>query len=267
MLSAEMLSAETLPAKTLPADAQSAGLCSADVRATALRDLRSNLRQVQHGWRQQTAEKAIVSTGIAALDDLLPERGLTRGSLSEWIAAEEGCGAIELALRSAARAQSNGPLIVVDGSRADVRGQLYAPAMAAIGVCLDATVLVRPESQADELWAIEQSLRCRGVGAVLCRIDRLKTQQFRRLQLAAEAGTAIGLLLRSNVARRQSSWADLRLLISPRPSPPDSFCRRVEVRCLYAKGRLADQTVELEICDETGAVCVAAGLLDSAAAR
>ena len=259
--------AETLSAETLPTNVRPTGFCPADFRATALRDLRSNLQQVQRGWRQQIEEKSIVSTGVAALDGLLPERGLTRGSLSEWIAAEDGCGAIELALRVAARAQSHGPLIVVDGSRAEARGQLYAPAMAAIGVCLGATILVRPESQSDELWAIEQSLRCRGVGAVLCRIDRLKTQQFRRLQLAAEAGTAIGLLLRSNAARRQSSWADLRLLISPRPSPPDSFCRRVEVRCLYAKGRLADQTVELDICDETGAVCLAAGLPDSATAR
>lgn len=253
--------------QTSSAETLSTNVRPADLRATALRDLRSNLRQVQRGWREQTSEKVTVSTGVAALDELLPERGLTRGSLSEWIAAEDGCGAIELALRVAARAQSHGPLIIADGARADGRGQLYAPAMAATGVCLNATILVRPESQADELWAIEQSLRCRGVGAVLCRIDRLKTQQFRRLQLAAEAGTAIGLLLRSKAARRQSSWADLRLLISPRSSPPESFCRRVEVRCLYAKGRLADQTVELDICDETGAVCLAAGLPDSATAR
>jgi protein ImuA len=243
---------QTSSAETLPED----------FRATALRDLRSNLRQVQRGWRQLAEEKTTVSTGVAALDGLLPEHGLTRGSLSEWIAAEDGSGAIELALRVAARAQSHGPVIVVDRQQ-----QLYAPAMAATGVRLGATILVRPESQADELWAIEQALRCSGVGAVLCRVDQLKTQQFRRLQLAAEAGTAIGLLLRSNAACRQSSWADLRLLISPRPSPPDLFCRRVEVRCLYAKGRLADQTVELEICNETGAVRLAAGLPDSATAR
>ena len=112
--SGEMLSTETLPTNVRPAD----------LRATALRDLRSKLRQVQRGRREQAPEKTAVSTGVAALDELLPERGLTRGSLSEWIAAEDGCGAIELALRAAARAQSHGPLIIADGARLDGDGQL-----------------------------------------------------------------------------------------------------------------------------------------------
>lgn len=154
----------------------------ADFRVTALQDLRPTLQRMQHGQRQ-SQEKATVSTGITALDDILPDRGFVRGSLCELIAAEAGSGAVELAMRVAARTQRQGPLIIADRSQ-----QLYAPAIAAAGVRLEATILIQAKSQADELWAVEQSLRCPGVGAVLCRIDRLKTQQFRRLQLAAESG-------------------------------------------------------------------------------
>ncbi len=229
-----------------------------DHRATSIQELRSNLRRLQRNLRQESRGTEVVSTGIPALDDLLPDPGLRRGTLTEWIAAEPGSGAARLAMRVAGRAQQEGPLIIVDRLQ-----QFYAPAFPAVGVSLEETILVRPESRIDELWAIEQSLRCVGVGAVLCRIDRLKIQDFRRLQLAAESGTAVGLLVRPSAARRQSGWADVRFLVSPRPSPPGLFRRRLEVRCLYAKGGLADQTVILEVCDETGAVCLAAGLSDS----
>ena len=229
-------------------------------RSALIADLRAGLCRFQRDLRQWEADSAVISTGVPALDAILPSRGLLRGTLSEWIAAEPGSGAAWLAMRMAGRAQQKGPLIIIDGQK-----QFYPPAFVSAGVCLDSTILVRPESRNDQLWAIEQSLRCPGIGAVLCRIDHLRTQEFRRLQLASESGTAIGLLIRPSVARRQSGWADVRLLVTPRPSLSHSFHRCVSVRCIYAKGGLTDQTVNLDVCDETGTVRVAAGVSDSAA--
>lgn len=211
--------------------------------------------------REQFRTDPSVSSGISAIDHLLPERGFRRGSLSEWIAAEDGSGTLSLALHVAGQVRQQRPLILVDD-----RQQFYAPAIAATGIPLHHTIVVRPASRVEKLWCVEQSLRCPGVGAVLCRIDALRTAEFRRLQLAAEAGTAVGLLIRPFAALRQPGWADLRLLISPRPSSPNRFSRRLEVRCLYSRGSLNNQTVRLEICDETGAVRVAPGLSDSASA-
>ncbi len=227
----------------------SAGDRSADVehRSVEIEELRSNLRRMERGFRVEARQKDVVSTGVSALDDILPGQGIPRGTLSEWIAAEPGSGAASLAMRVAGQAQADGPLIVVDRNR-----HFYAPAVAAAGVLLSDTIFVRPESRTDELWAIEQSLRCPGVGAVLCQVSFLKTVDFRRLQLAAESGTAIGLLIRSADAQKQSGWADVRLLVSSHSAPQDQFCRRLEVRCVYAKGVYADRTVELELCDETG---------------
>jgi len=219
----------------------------------SVQELKSSLHRMQRGFRPGTQAgltspaKETVSTGIVALDRILPARGLLKGTLSEWIATERGSGAVSLAMRVASRVQRGRTLILVDQPR-----QFYAPAIQTLGVCLAETILVHPATQGEELWALEQSLRCPGVGAVLCQIDHITTQQFRRLQLAAESGTAIGMLIRPAVAQRQSSWADLRLQVSPRPSSPRSFRRCLNVRCVYAKGSLADQTVDLEFCDETG---------------
>jgi protein ImuA len=219
----------------------------------SVQELRSSLHRMQREFRPgpqagpRSPSKDIVSTGIAALDRILPARGLMKGTLSEWIATEPGSGAVSLAMRVASRVQRGGTLILVDQPR-----QFYAPAIQSLGVCLAETILVRPATQGDELWVLEQSLRCPGVSVVLCQLDRLTTQQFRRLQLAAGSGTAIGMLIRPAVAQRQSSWADVRLQVSPRPSSPRSFRRCLNVRCVYAKGSLADQTVDLEFCDETG---------------
>jgi hypothetical protein len=43
----------------------------------------------------------------------------------------------------------------------------------------------------------------------------LADREFRRLQLAAETGGTLGLLVRPAQARDEPSWADLRLLVEP----------------------------------------------------
>lgn len=223
-------------------------------------ELRAGLHQFRRGLREDECERCVASTGIPVLDELLPEGGLQRGALSEWIGAEVGCGVLSLAMRIAAAAQSDGPLIIVDTEKT-----LYPPAIQAAGVSLAETIFVRPASPTEALWAVEQSLRCVGIGGVLFPVDRLRTQDFRRLQLAAEGGTAVGLLVRPPGSQRQPGWADARLLVSPRPTRPNSFCRRMAVQCIYAKGSLTDRTIELEMCDETGAVRLASGLPDAEA--
>jgi protein ImuA len=215
------------------------------IRSEEVEKLRAKLRQMERGFHGEVRSRNCVSSGVSALDDLLPDQGFVKGTLCEWISAELGGGAASLAMRVASQAAIDGPLIVVDRNRS-----FYAPAMDLAGGNLRNTIFVRPESRVDELWALEQCLRCPGVAAVLCQIDFLKTQEFRRLQLAVASGTALGILIRSAVAKTRTSWADVRLLVSPRPSV--EFLRRLEVRCVYAKGHFSDRSVELTLCEETG---------------
>ena len=133
-------------------------------RSAAILNLRADLYKFQHSLRLKDQAANVVSTGVPALNDILPDRGLLRGTLSEWIAAAPGSGAASLAMRAAGQAQQDGPLIIVEH-----RKLFYAPAFQAAGVCLNKTILVRPESRGDELWAVEKVLRCPGVGAVICQ--------------------------------------------------------------------------------------------------
>jgi protein ImuA len=216
-------------------------------RSAEIEALRANLCRMTHSIQVESRRRESLSTGVSVLDDILPERGLARGTLSEWISEEPGSGVSSLAMNVAGESQADGPLIVVDRSR-----HFHVPAMALAGVNLNNTIFVRPQSRGDELWAMEQSLRCPGVGAVLCRIDFLKSLEFRRLQLAAASGTAIGVLIRTSTEKSQTGWADVRLLVSPRPSLPGQFQRRLAVRCIYAKGNFSDRSVDLTLCEKTG---------------
>ncbi len=204
----------------------------------------------------------VVSSGISPLDALLPQGGFLPGTLVEWLAGGPGTGAATLAAVAAREA--------VRGSRAlaviDRRGRFYPPAAARLGLDLRRLVLVRTETQADQFWAVDQSLRCRGVGAVLAWPRRLDARTFRRWQLAAEEGGTLGLLIRPATARSEPSWAEVRLAVEPLPTGAD-VRRRLRLHLLRCRGQALGRTLDVEIDDETHSVHPASQLADPAASR
>jgi protein ImuA len=82
---------------------------------------------------------------------------------------------------------------------------------------LEQLIVVRAGNAAANLWALDQALRCRAVAAVLAWPEKLDGRVFRRLQLAAEEGGGLGLLIRPDAARYDPSWADVRILVEPLP--------------------------------------------------
>ncbi len=223
------------------------------------------------------SEKAI-STGIEALDRLLPDAGFREGTLVEWL-AESGSGD-QLALLAAAPALgSDRVLIVIDGEKT-----FYPPAAAALGIDLRRLILVRPGKAAgslprenggkttasrtstlgtETLWALEQTLQSRGVAVTFCRLERLNARVFRRLQLAAERGGGLGFLIRAPSARNEPSWSDVRLWVEPTPAAapthaaeeisPSGRRWRVEVlRC--RRGAAGQRSILLEYNDATHTV-------------
>ena len=191
----------------------------------------------------------VVSSNCPPLDALLPHGGFLPGTLVEWLAEGAGTGAVTLAVLAARQAtHSRRPLVVVDR-----RGQFYPPAAVRIGLDPKRLILVRADTQADQFWAVDQSLRCRGVGAVLAWPRRLDVRTFRRWQLAAEEGDVLGLLIRPAVARKEPSWAEVRLLVEPLPSSPKGR-RRLRLHLLRCRGLTGVQTFDVEMDDETHSV-------------
>ena len=188
-----------------------------------------------------------VSTGSESLDRLLPQGGFSGGMLVEYLGAGIASGAQTLALLAAREACREGKsLLVVDRSR-----HFYPPAAAAWGIDLARLIVVHPDNEADELWAIDQALRCRGIGAVWAQRDKLGGRDFRRLALAAESGKALGLLIRPAKVRGQPSWAQVQLLVRPRSSTGNW---RLQVEVTRCRGGPSGGMVELEIDEWTGHV-------------
>lgn len=230
-----------------------------DFRAQLVAELAQQVRRIERSRSRQRGERArtasaetLLSTGIEPLDHCLPEGGLRRGALVEWLAEGAGSGVATLALLAAvAASKGGGAVAVIDGGR-----EFYPPAAAALGIALDRVLLVRPESPADALWALEQSLRCPGVAASLAWLDRIDGRLFRRLHLAAEAGGGIGVFIRPAGVRRQPSWAEVRLLVQPLPAT-SSAARRTRIELLHGRGGINGTAIEVEVCDETGDVHLA----------
>ena len=65
-----------------------------------LEELRRRIARLEGGRRCD--RKTSVSSGSAAIDNLLPEKGFRRGTLVEWLSEGEGTGACTLALLAAA---------------------------------------------------------------------------------------------------------------------------------------------------------------------
>lgn len=218
-----------------------------------LRDRLEAARRAQCGKAEE-----VVSSGHEPLDGLLPGHGFRRGTLVEWLTPGLGSGAGSLALAAAREAcRQGGPLVVVDRA-----GQFYPPSARAAGLDLRQLILLRPRHVHDELWALNQALRCRGVGAVLCWTGPLHQRALRRCQLAVEQAATLGLLVRPLQAAAEPCWAEVRLAVEPLPTveaaaPSTNITRRVRVELLRSRTGGSGASIELELHHETSALRMA----------
>ena len=212
--------------------------------------LRQEIARLEGGWRPRKAQSS--SSGFRRLDAILPKRGFRNGTLVEWLAEGEGSGVATLAFAAACRACRSGRGLVVVARN----GEFYPPAVAGRGIEPAQLIVVHPRGKADHDWALDQSLRSAAVAAAVAWPDAqggmLDGRTFQRLQLAAEEGGGLGLLIRPAAARPLPSWADVRLLVEPLPDrSPYGRRRRWKVLLLRCRGSSAERLVELEIDDET----------------
>jgi len=193
-----------------------ADLSQSDPRGHLIAGLR---RQLGRWEATITHDEAVVfSCSAAALDRLLPGGGLCYGMLVEWLGKSSAATLGLLSAREACR--DGGVLVVIDRQQT-----FYPPAAAAWGIDLDRLIVVHPQNARDELWAAVQALRSPAVAALWAAIDRLDSRAFRRLQLAAQAGRTLGVLVRPASARGQPSWADVRLEVESRAKSQESRAR------------------------------------------
>lgn len=174
-------------------------------------------------------------TGFPALDAVLPE-GWPRGALVEVLARFRGIGALRLLLPALARLTTQGSWV----AWVSPPYVPYTPALAAAGVELSRVLLVEAGSGREQLWALEQALRSGRVAAALGWAGRLEPRLLRRLQIAAAAGEALGVLFRPQRHAAEVSPAALRLGLAPAPQG------RLAVEVLKRRGGWALPPIEID---------------------
>ena len=242
-----------------------------------VQQLRNRIERIETGSRADDGQT--ISSGCAAVDNLLPESGYRRGTLIEWVgevrsaqnetlsnrpkrecASSGGCAADFLSLLTAANACADGGALVI----ADRHRQFNPPAAAAIGIDLGNIVVIRPPEEKsphdrrydDEFfWAIDQALGCSAVAAVWGAVDRIGERWFRRFQLSAESSGTMGLFVRPSSTIGQPGWSEVRWHVTPNPSAATAAAsQQVELTLARCRGGRSGKSIGLQINTVTGNV-------------
>jgi protein ImuA len=238
-------------------------------QASAIESLRAQIEKIE-GRNLRT--RSVLPFGIAEIDSRLPGGGLARGALHE--VAGGGNGAIDGAA-AALFAAGIGARTAGKTLWCVTRSDLFAPALAQVGLSADRVIYVEAGDDRTALACMEEGLRHGGLGAVVGEIAGLPMTASRRLQLAAEGTGTIGIALRR--WRRHSDVSDFgaptaamtRWRVSVLPSEaltvPGVGAHRWLVELIRARaGESAD--IEVEACNETGCLALPAELAHGPAA-
>ncbi|MEW5755558.1 MAG: translesion DNA synthesis-associated protein ImuA [Pseudomonadota bacterium] len=158
--------------------------------AADLEQLLQDNRVIWRGRGASQAPKRGRATGFAALDELLPEGGWPADAMVELWVPHWGVGELQLLRPAMAAASAAGGWVVWIAPPYVP----YASALQGWGLDLRRLLVVQPP-QREVAWVMEQALRQTRCAMVLAWPEGLKPVTVRRLQLAAEAGRSLGILL------------------------------------------------------------------------
>jgi protein ImuA len=211
----------------------------------------------------ESTRAACVELDVAEIDAALPWGGLPVG-LHE-IAAPAGDGAAA-AFAAILAARRKGPVLWCRSRRTGLeRGDPYGPGLTGFGLAPDRLILVETVRPVDLLWAMEEAARTRGLATVLGEGVVADLTASRRLQLAAEAGQALVLLLAEDRAEPAAASALTRWLVRSASSLPEAGgpgrpCWDIELR--RCRGGAWPRSWKVEWDDETLSLALVSPLPD-----
>jgi protein ImuA len=187
------------------------------------------------------AARASFSTGLEAIDQLLPGKCLGRGVIHEVMWEEKNPRPLFFSAWLALRAIKNKSCRIV---WCDPRREIYPPALAGLGISLSQLFLLRPAKPEEELWALAECLGCKGVAVTIAQPPTLSRVVARRLQLAAERGGGIGLFMRPKGAASIHHAAATRWLVEP--ARGERTIQRWKIQLIHGHGGHLHHPVYLE---------------------
>ena len=191
-----------------------------------IEELRQRLQALQKTAKID-ADPGALPLGIASVDATLGG-GLAHGALHEisapaeaHFAAATGFALGLASLPSLRARQGNNRLWIAEDMALNESGVPYGPGLDAFKLAPERLVTAAVSHRRDLLWAMEEALRCRALGAVIGEVrgGAIDPVAVRRLSLAAAEGGTLALLLRAQPAN-DASTAATRWIVGAAPSSP-----------------------------------------------
>jgi len=226
--------------------------------------LREELQTLEGGsFRRREA----LPFGLEAVDSVLGAGGLRLDALHEVAGASPGMGddAAATLFMAGIAARAWGPVLWVVRRR-----DLFAPGLSQAGLSHTRVIYAEAQDDADLLAIMEEGLRHRSLGAVIGEAKRAGLAATRRLQLAAEGGRTIALLMKRHAGAQADplgapSAAVTRWRVATAPSAPLPVAGvgrgRWRVELVRQKSGAPGEWT-LEACDETGRCALPARVVD-----
>ncbi|RPD41668.1 Error-prone repair protein ImuA [Chitinophaga barathri] len=167
------------------------------------------------GYRAE-GDSTAVNVGLEAITRSFPNAIFPTGAIHEFLTeAPEHTAATGgfMAGLLASLMQRGGACIWVSTSR-----RLFPPSLKTFGVEPDRFIFVDLQREKDVLWAMEESLKCGGLAAVIADLGEITFTQSRRVQLAVEHSGVTCFLLRTNPRKLNTIASIARWKITPLPS-------------------------------------------------
>ena len=236
---------------------------------SVLQSLRDTLRAIEGNGHRR---RAVLPFGAERIDSRLADGGLRLDALHEVAAATPGMGddASATLFLAGIAARAWGPVLWVVRRR-----DLFAPGLYQSGLSPDRVLYAEAADDAEVLALMEEGLRHRALGAVIGETRRAAMASTRRLQLAAENGRTIALLLKRHAregadplavpSAAVTRWRVASAPSTPLPSAPYALTgigrARWDIYLVRQRGGEPFQLL-VEACDETGRIALPARMVD-----
>jgi protein ImuA len=169
------------------------------------------------GFKSLPADMAI-DPGLGIITKAFPNHTFPLGAVHEFISNEKEAAAATTGFVTGLLAG------LMKGGKACVwisnARTVFPPALKLFGVAPDQILFIDLVHEKDLLWAMEESLKCEGLAAVIGEIKEISFTASRRLQLAVEQSRVTGFLLRHQPRNLNTIAAVSRWKIIPVPSEP-----------------------------------------------
>lgn len=184
----------------------------------ATKEIINQLQQDILKWQgfQSKAEGATEMIGLGAIESAFPNGVFPKKAIHEFISvAPEHAAASDgfIAGLLSVLMQEGAACVWISTGR-----KLFPSALNLFNVHPERIIFMDVSYEKDVLWAMEEALKCEGLGAVVAELHNLSLIESRRLQLAVEKTGVTGFVLRKDARKLVSSVATARWRITPAPS-------------------------------------------------